>query len=59
MLRTTALLLNSIDGQNEAAFFKEKQYPSGGHAFLLNITSPAAAALAIQGQTDAVDWVKP
>lgn len=56
--RTTELLLNSIEGQGDPAFFKVKQYPAGGHAFLLNIAGATEAALAITGQTDAVDWVK-
>ena len=55
----TELLLRSIDvGPDDTALFKNHQYPSGGHAFLLNITDAASASLAIQGQNDAVDWVK-
>ena len=56
----TELLLRSIDvPAANAALFKNFQYPSGGHAFLLNIGSVASAALAIQAQNEAVDWVKP
>lgn len=57
--RTTDLLLRSIEGASDPAMFKNKQYPAGGHAFLLNLTSKDAAHLAIQAQTEAVDWVKP
>lgn len=55
---TTELLLRSIEGQSDAARFKNRQYSSGGHAFLLNITTPSGGALAIQAQTEALEWVK-
>jgi pimeloyl-ACP methyl ester carboxylesterase len=58
--RATDLLLRSIDvGAADTALFKNHQYASGGHAFLLNVASAASASLAIQAQNDAVDWVKP
>ena len=44
---------------DHATLFKNHQYPSGGHVFLLNIASAASATRAIQAQNDAVDWVKP
>lgn len=58
--RATELLLRSIDvSAADTALFKNHQYPSGGHAFMLNVASMASAALAIQAQNEAVDWVKP
>ncbi|MBS1151391.1 MAG: hypothetical protein H6Q89_3089, partial [Myxococcaceae bacterium] len=58
--RTTDLLLRSLEvPAASAGLFKNHQYPSGGHAFLLNLGSAASAMLAIQAQNEAVDWVKP
>jgi hypothetical protein len=54
---TTQLLLNSIETGPAPANFQVKKYAGGDHSFLLGVYSPTSSGLAIEAQTDAVDWV--
>jgi dienelactone hydrolase len=53
---TTTLLIRSIDAAAAPANFKEKQYPSGGHTFMVQnvVTNPN---LAFASQQEALEWV--
>lgn len=55
----TQVLERSLEPGSEPSRLKSQSYATGGdHAFLLNVLTAGAAAIAIDAQTDAVSWVK-